>query len=130
MPDAGAFGEGDECGGFDGSEKQVVVAARGTVDVDALDDVRQRSRRRAARRVGRGADPTPGGDLRRADQHDRRRRGGRLREAGGERGGAGVSRHGAVAVAAAAAAFKLFARRADVVLRRLGRVFLTLTGRF
>ena len=32
----------DECGGFDGSEKQVVVAARGAVDVDALDDVRQR----------------------------------------------------------------------------------------
>jgi len=59
--DVGAFRRRwDECGGFDGSEKQVVVAARGAVDVDALDDVRQRIVGGALRgALVRGADPTP-----------------------------------------------------------------------
>ena len=59
--DVGAFRRRwDECGGFDGSEKQVVVAARGAVDVDALDDAPAHRRRRAARRVGKGGRiPTP-----------------------------------------------------------------------
>ena len=81
----------DECGGFDGSEKQVVVAARGAVDVDALDDVRQRIVGGALRgALVRGRIHTRHGYRRLIDQHDGRRRGGRPREARGERGGAGV----------------------------------------
>lgn len=59
--DVGAFRRRwDECGGFDGAEKQVVVAARGAVDADALDDVRQRIVCDALRgALVRGADPTP-----------------------------------------------------------------------
>ena len=99
--DVGAFRRRwDECGGFDGSEKQVVVAARGAVDVDALDDVRQRIVGGALRgALVRGRTRRPRRRYRLADQHDGRRRGGRAGAAGGERGGAGVSGHSQVAVA-------------------------------
>ena len=102
--DVGAFRRRwDECGGFDGSEKQVVVAARGAVDVDALDDVRQRIVGGALRgALVRGADPTPATATAAASLINTTDDGAvdkRASAARGERGGAGVSSYGAVAVA-------------------------------
>ena len=119
--DVGAFRRRwDECGGFDGSEKQVVVAARGAVDVDALDDVRQRIVGGALRGgwAGGGSDARDG-DRRLADQHDGRRRGGRASSARGKRGGAGFQSDSAVAVARRRRGVRTCRGAADVVLRRL-----------